>query len=220
MTAPNVSAEAARLRRAIFARCRQARIDDDARRAVQYRTTGKASLTQMSTKEMEDVLLALGGTAPRQRPSADLPDGPHTAKLRALWISAYWLGVVRDRGDAALAAWLRRQTGLDAARWATPAQTASAIEAAKDWLTREAGVDWSPYAAADGPPRHAPGARLLEALWRKLHAAGAVRIADHGALHAWVTGWRRDAAAYQALPAAELNELIRELGAWLRKATA
>ena len=213
-----------RTRAAILAKCRDLGIDSDTRHALQRRVTGKESLTDMSLVEMRQVLAALAGRQTGQpgrsggrakvasRPSL-LPAGPHTSKLRALWISAYWLGVVRDREDKALAAWICRQTGLDAARWATPAHTSQCIEALKDWMARDGGVDWRPYAHK----KHNPGARILEALWRKLHAAGAVRIADHGALHSWVVGFRRAQEPYSTLNASTLNQLIRELGTWLRK---
>ena len=209
--------DAAKIRRAIFARCRETLLDDQARRDLQLRVTGKASLKDMSPAEMEKVLRALGGRVRRESRTSDLPNGPHTAKLRALWISAYWLGVVRDNRDGALAAWICRQTGIDAARWATPQQTAACIEALKDWMTRDGGVEFTPYAQAKGKPRHVPAARILEALWRRLHAAGAVRIADDAALHAWVTGFRRDSACYTALNASTLNQLIKELGEWLKR---
>ena len=220
--------DAAKIRRAIFARCREEGIDDAARRDVQLRATGKASLKDMSPAEMEKVLRALGGRIRREARTSDLPANAHASKLRALWISAYWLGVVRDNRDGALAAWICRQTDIDAARWATPVQTAACIEALKDWMARDGGVDWSPYVVAFGAKgaregesrrRDAPGARILEALWRKLHEAGAVRIADDAALHAWVTGFRRDSACYTALNASTLNQLIRELGQWLRRAS-
>lgn len=221
----NAAPDPARIRRAIFAKCREEGIDDAARHDIQLRATGKASLKDMTPAEMETVLRALGGRVRRQPRTTNLPNGAHTSKLRALWISAYWIGVVRDNRDSALAAWICRQTGIDAARWATPAQTAACVEALKDWMARDGGVDWSPYVVALGAKsragesqrRDAPGARILEALWRKLHAAGAVRIPDDAALHAWVTGFRRDSACYSALNASTLNQLIRELGQWLRR---
>jgi len=219
-----MSDELKRTRAAIFAKCRDRGIDADTRHALQRRVTGKESLTDMTLQEMRAVYAALAGretvrTGGRRagktyaQAGKYLPAGPHTSKLRALWISAYWLGVVRDREDKALASWICRQTGLDAARWATPAHTAQAIEALKDWMARDGGVDWRPYAHK----KHNPGARILEALWRKLHAAGAVRIADHGALHSWVVGFRRAQDSYSTLNGWTLNQLIRELGTWLRK---
>lgn len=221
-----------RIRRSIFGFCREHGIDDETRRAVQVRATGKDSLTKMDLRQMTDVFLALrrsvygrsrdAGPARRQEPEPKrrevLPGGPHRSKLRALWICAYELGILRDRRDEALAAWICRQTGLDAALWATPAQTAACIEALKDWMARDGGVDWSPYARSGKRPVQKPRARVMEALWRKLHEAGEVRIADHGALHSWVVGFRRAQDAYSALDNRTQDLLIRELGKWLRKA--
>lgn len=231
--------DAARIRRCIFAICRERGIDDETRHAIQLRATGKDSLKGMDANEMAKVLRALfgrqhfraggrkaggpveaarGAGGPARRREV-LPAGPHRSKLRALWICAYELGILRDRRDEALAAWICRQTGLDAALWATPAQTAACIEALKDWMARDGGVDWSPYARSGKRPVHKPRARVLEALWRKLYEAGEVRIADHGALHSWVVGFRRAQDTYSALDNRTQDVLIRELGKWLRKAT-
>ena len=109
---------------------------------------------------MGAVLEALGGEAPAR---ASLPENSHTSKLRALWISAWCLGVVRNRSDDALAAFIRRQAGIDAARWATPAQTAAAIEALKDWMERDGGVDWSPYARDGASSRRCGGSCTVRA---------------------------------------------------------
>ena len=125
--------------------------------------------------------------------------------------------MVRNRGDDSLAAFIRRQAGIDAARWATPAQTAAAIEALKDWMARDGGVDWSPYAQDGGRPKEYPRARVLEALWRKLHRAGALRVSDPGALHYWVVSRTGDQRNYAHLDARTQDGLIRELGEWLRR---
>ena len=218
--------KARNLQKLIFGACRRAGIDTEARHAIQKRVTGKESLTAMSLKEMAAVHHAIrrGGNPDRKarRPPeapCPLPAGAHRAKLRALWICARELGVVRDPHDDALASWMCRQTGMDAARWATPAQCSACIEALKDWMARDGGVDWRPYARSGKRPVHKPRARVLEALWRKLHEAGAVRIADLGALHSWVVGHRRGLGdCYSALDAKEQDKLIRELGKWLRKA--
>ncbi len=131
---------------------------------------------------------------------------------------------MRDRTDAGLAAWLRRQTGLETAAWTEPAGLARAVEALKAWLAREAGVDWAPHAAvdADGRPMDTdhPRARVLEAQWRILHRLGAVEIADTGALascacrHAGIA--RAD--SHTALGDEQADALIRSFGARIRAA--
>ena len=65
----------------------------------------------MTAVELRSVIAEMGRSRDR------LPDVAMAGKVRALWISGWHLGVVRDRTDAGLAAWLRRQTGLDAASW-------------------------------------------------------------------------------------------------------
>ncbi len=217
------------LRRAIFAACKRAGMDDDARHAVQMRVTGKASMTQMDVDDMRRLLRHLNGNGPgwtgpetKREWDADtalLPGGPHDSKLMALWLSGYHLDVVRECGAAALAAWICRQTGLGSAKWCRPKDTAACIEALKDWLARDAGVDWSPVREhAQGRwPRNNPRARVMEAQWRLLHVAGAVDSPSVDALQVWVRGSVPKGRIYLELPGREQDRLIRELGAWLRE---
>ena len=202
-----------RVRRAIFARCRDLGLDDDERRAVGERATGKASLTGMSVDEMRKTLTALGDHG---RP--ELPDGPLTPKLRALWISAYWLDVVRQADDRALAAWICMMTGVDSAKWAIPSQMARCIEALRSWMDREASVDWAPYSRVDRAPRYVPAARVLEALWRRCYVRGVVRVSSLSALQQWVCKVRKNRTEYTDLPDAVINELIKNLGRRLKRA--
>ncbi len=93
-------------------------------------------------------------------------DGPYAGKLRALWISGWNLGVVRDRTDRALLAFLERQTGVSHPRFLRePRQAWKAIEGLKAWIAREADVDWPPAnAGVDDVKRAviaAQSARLL-----------------------------------------------------------
>lgn len=225
-----------RLRRAIFAACRRAGLDNGARHVVQKNVIGKASMTEMSTDDLRRLLDHMNGYSPsgraRKKPEPaeapakarperrpDILQGVHAGKLRALWRSGYWLGVIEDDSDKALAAFVRNQTGLDAARWATPVQTAQCIEALKDWLTRDAGVNWKPYVVDGGPNRVAPAARVLEAMWRKLAEAGAVRIDDTGALHHWCVRATNNATTYHRLTPRQQNDLVIRLGRWLREVT-
>lgn len=197
-----------RLRRAIFASCRSLGLDTDDRHALQLEVTGRVSLTAMTDEEMEYLLQALKGGRPALRPARGiLPSGSWAGKLRALWISAYWLGVTRDASDEALAAWIVRQTGYGCAKWAAPKDAGRLIDALRDWMARDAGVDWSPYRHAGGTG-HRPAARVLEALWRRMLAAGLVQ----GDLRTRVQG---DPVR---MSASEQNRLIRELGEELRAA--
>jgi len=201
---------------------------------MQARVTGKASCRDMSAAELRAVLAEMdrspaARTKPRTASRRDrLPATAHRGKLWALWLSAWNLGVVDRPTEAALCAFIKRQTGLDAAQWARDErETAKAIEGLKAWLARPvekggAGVDWSPYAAADGAAIDNPRARVLEAQWRILHALGVVRIGDSGALASYA-GRRAGIArriSHTHLTADQAIALITHLGQRIRKAKA
>lgn len=97
--------------------------------------------------------------------------GPYASKLRALWISGHHLGVVRDRTDRALCAFLKRQTGIEHTRWLRDAGDARrAIEALKAWLGREAGVEWPSAASGGGDDSRAVRLAVLKAQEARLAA--------------------------------------------------
>ena len=198
-------------------------LDDDARRDIQRRATGKESCAEMTTAELGRVLDAMNGDAER-RVGDRLPQGPLTGKLRALWISGYHLGVVRDRTDDGLAAWLRRQAAVERAAWVSPAAAGRAVEALRSWLARDGGVDWRPYIELrrDGREREIvrPKARVLEAQWRILHRAGAVKVGDLAALGAYACRYARLGRidSHLALDEAQTVALTKHLGGRVRVA--
>lgn len=70
-------------------------------------------------------------------------DTPAAKKLRALWIAGWNLGLVQDRTDRAMLAFLERQTKVSHTRFLSePGQATAAIEALKSWLARDGGVEW------------------------------------------------------------------------------
>ena len=153
-----------------------------------------------------------------------LPAGPATRKLRALWISAFHLGLVGDSSDDALAAWLRRLASLDGDAPLAPDDLARAVRPLEAWLARAAGVDWRPHLSLgrNGHVREVrrPRARVLEAQWRILHRQGRVRIGSHAALGAYASRFaglgRPD--SHLALSETQADALIRHLGRCIRKA--
>ena len=151
-----------------------------------------------------------------------LPVGPATRKVRALWISAYHLGLVRDRSDAALVDWLGRQAGVAGGGNLTQEGLARAVPALEAWLARAAGVDWRPHLSLgrNGRVRETrrPRARVLEAQWRLLHRQSRVRIGSVAALGAYAARYagisRSD--SHLALNDAQADALIRHLGKRIR----
>lgn len=144
-------------------------LDDDARRAVYQRVTGKPTLTLMSAPEKNAVVAEFrrlgGGLRPDGRKKLT---GPFAPKLQALWIAAWNLGIVENRDDKALLAFVKRQTGIDHTRFLYYADDAAkAIEALKAWMAREAGVDWRVH--RDMPLwRQAEGYKIAVAQWALL----------------------------------------------------
>ena len=191
------------LQRAIFGSCRARGIKTADRHALQQRVTGRASLTDMSEAQMKRVLAEINGSRSREQAGDTLPPGELSSVLIALWLSALHLGVVHDRSTAALTAFVRRQTGCDAARFANSSQLAQVIEALKSWMTREGGVDWSPYTRADGTNELVPAARVLEALWLRSND-------DLGGLRHWAQGRAGCGGDYTSEDNETLNRLIQQ----------
>jgi phage gp16-like protein len=120
-------------------------LDEDTRRDLIERETGKRSSKDLSWAEAGRIIEHLKGLAPvrtKAKGAVDLT-GHYAAKLRALWISGWHLGIVRDRTDKALLSFVERQTGLSHVRFLhDPADANKAIEGLKAWLARAAGVVW------------------------------------------------------------------------------
>lgn len=158
---------------AIHLGLKQLGIEGDDARDLYERLTGRRSLRDMSPKQQETVVDELrrlgfkaGGRRPDGRPKLT---GRFAAKLQALWIAAHNLGIVENRDDAALIAFVRRQTGIDHVRFLKfPDDARKAVEALKAWIARVGGVDWS-----DGKLRpdyaRADGYKIAWAQWRTLH---------------------------------------------------
>ncbi|TAU06587.1 regulatory protein GemA [Rhizobium ruizarguesonis] len=147
---------------AIHAAKRQFGLDDETYRAKLTVITGKNSAKAMTEAERERVLQVFRkeGFQPKSNRRADgrlKLTGKYAGKLQALWISAYNLGIVQNRDDAALVKFVERQTGIEHVRFLQRAADArKAVEALKSWVARVGDVDWSDteimsdYARADG----------------------------------------------------------------------
>jgi len=93
---------------------KQLGLDDDDHRALCLRVTGIPSSKDMSEAERGKVLdeyRRLGFVDRRKL------EGKYAAKLQALWIAAWNLGVVPSERDEALIGFVHRQTQIDHARF-------------------------------------------------------------------------------------------------------
>ncbi len=108
--------------------------------AVNANANGVTSTRAMSEGQLRTVVEALHQAgAPRKAPGAKAParyaDTAQMAMIRALWLELADLGAVKDRSEAALSAFIKRQTRQDVGRL-FPSTAASVIEALKSWRAR------------------------------------------------------------------------------------
>lgn len=157
---------------AIHVANKQLGLDEDTARDLYQRVTGKRSLREMNDRELQ--LIVSEQRRQGFQPADKGLHGPFAKKLQALWIAAWNLGIVRDRRDGALLAFVKRQTGVDHTRFLLDAEEAAkAVEALKAWMTREAGVDWHQDIATAGWLQTS-GAKVAVAQWQRLTVAKAV----------------------------------------------
>lgn len=205
---------------------RQLGLDDGTYRAVLTQVTGKASGKDMSEGERRKVVarfreMGFGQASTGRRKPLE---GPYAKKLQALWIAGWNLGLVKDRTDAALVAFVKRQTGIDHIRFVSePEDAAKAIEALKAWMAREAGVQWDPGRLAPDWARR-PGYRIALAQFEILKR-GMARLSP--AIHStnvdlkgvqtltlWMQSRRYGTPA--TLVDTEWHDVMNELGRHLR----
>ena len=216
---------------------KRARLDEEARRDVLRQVAGVDSskdLTVDAAIRVIDRLKVLAGDdpTPRGRPAKAPAEGalalagPFVGKLRALWLTAWNLGLTESRTDTALAAFVARQTGIDSPSWVRdPADARKAIEGLKAWIARESGLVW---------PKDARDIRglkwtLVRRQWEILIERGMpiVRTTKWGALADYVAAMIRNRSPQQIRPTvsdslveldeAQLDALAAALGAKIRK---
>ena len=172
---------------AIHVAKKQLGLDDDTYRAVLVRVTGKESAKVMTEAERQSVVeeLRKRGFKKASKPSKSRAAGPYRGKLQALWIALWNLGLIDDQSDDAMTAFVRRQAKLDHTRFLIHQEDATAvIEALKDWMAREAGVDWRHDRFLPAWTQ-APGYRIAQAQFRILRK-NAPAFGDYVELDHWV----------------------------------
>jgi len=108
--------------------------DDDAWRDFLEATAGLRSLSDMNAPQMGRVLDALHARgAPRT--ASRYTNTQQMRMIRGLWLELADLGTVRDRSEAALNTFVKRQTGQDVGRL-DPRAAGQVIEALTAWRQR------------------------------------------------------------------------------------
>lgn len=209
-------------------------LDDDTYRDLVERETGKRSAKELTVAELGRVLDAINAGVGNNAQASG--GGALGGKVRALWRALWDLGVLRDNGDAALAAFLKRQTGKEAMRFLVAEDFNQVIEALKEMAARPVeqgggGVAWPTAGgcfAANGTrwdnvpvPRRARMAVVI-AQWQRLGALGETRISDLAAVpqYARRAGIVPNDRCLSQFEPEKLDELQKTLGRWLRRALA
>lgn len=114
--------------------------------ALKLTITGQASSKDMTAQQRARYLAHLASLQGRAAPvhpkrsaqarSVDDPQDSRWAKARALWHALHLAGAVHTDTDAALLAYVKRQTRVEHWRFLNGYQVNSVIEALKNWQAR------------------------------------------------------------------------------------
>lgn len=120
----------------------QTGMDEETYRALLSDRFGLKSSTDMDWRQRKQLLdhfktLGFKVTPSKAKPqSRKLADDPQSKKIRALWLELHTAGKVRNPDESALAAFVKRQTKVEALQWLSASQASAVIEELKKWLAR------------------------------------------------------------------------------------
>lgn len=191
---------------------KQLGLDEDTARDLYERVTGKRSLREMNERQLQ--LIVTEQRRQGFKPAEKGLQGPFAKKLQALWIAAWNLGIVRDRTDAAMLSFIKRQTSIEHTRFLLDADDAAkAIDALKAWMTREAGVDWG-QSVATAEWLRPSGAKIALAQW---HVLSVLKAVDPKGFRKFV--WE-NAKPLDQMTERDWPAVMNTLGEMIRKAKA
>lgn len=102
------------------------------------RVRSAGDLDWTGRKRVLDHLKACGWkpAPPKKANSRKLADEAQCKMIRGIWLELHGAGVVQNSSEEALAAFVKRMTGVEALQWLTGAQASRVIEQLKKWRTR------------------------------------------------------------------------------------
>ena len=122
---------------------RELGMDDASYRATLRGLQLPSSTAHMTLPQLDAVLehmkrsgFKVQAQAPQQTAAGPPVPDPKSQKIRALWRFLYQLGAVKDPSEAALVAYVKRMTRVDALQWSNDQQARRVIEALKKWAMR------------------------------------------------------------------------------------
>lgn len=147
----NYEHERQRLIRLIHVGKRDLNMDDDTYRSVLLKIGNQNSCKSLSVPKLEQVLehMKRAGYVVRSKNPKNGKTGPgkpalsrplaldqESKKIRALWLFLHETGIVKNSSEAALAAYVKRITKVDALQWLDGDQSHTVIETLKKWAMR------------------------------------------------------------------------------------
>ncbi|HEY1503199.1 MAG TPA: regulatory protein GemA [Stellaceae bacterium] len=123
---------------------KQLALAEDSYRALVWRFSGEtsdsaAALSTTQRRALLDHFRSLGferKKAPARAGSRPLANNPLASKIRALWLSLFHLGEVDSPKEESIAAFVQRQTGVEALQWIDTVQADIVIRALRHWCER------------------------------------------------------------------------------------
>lgn len=115
-------------------------LDDETYRDMLFtigRVRSSADLDYAGRRKVLEHMKSRGYRPGRGRGSR-YADDPLSRKILALWLEMRDQGVIENASNAALRAFLKRQTGVERLEWLNNKQADVVIESLKSWLEREA----------------------------------------------------------------------------------
>lgn len=183
-------------------------LSDEDYRAKLMRLTGHDSAASLTNVQLQSAVASFHN---KQK-----ANNSYTAKLKALYLAAYNLGGLDDGSDAAIDAFIARQTGKLKIQFLTAADANSVTEALKRICARHGFV--VPGADKAG---HKARQMLIEAQWTRLGELGQLQIPNEFARDRYISArYLGFSGSLTHMTTEQLDRAARDLGRWIRKAQA
>lgn len=110
-------------------------------RALLTGATDKDSLREMSADELKAVIEIMKKhgfkkSKPKRAGTRKMASDDHARLIRALWLSLYHLGEVRDPSEDAMSAYVKRMAKVDDIKWLSPEKEHAVISGLRSWMAR------------------------------------------------------------------------------------
>jgi hypothetical protein len=187
---------------------RALRLDDDTYRDKLEQITGKRSAADLDAAGLDAAIKGFQPFHVKQK-----VNNAYARKVLALWIAAYNLGVIDNGSDAALDAFVERQTGKQLLRFIGPDDANKITEALKPMLERAGGFVVPANDAGGMEARR----RLVRAQWKMLIGFGRVSAAE-GAIDGFLVTaiQHRPGGTIDTASQRDLDLLAKRLGKMIR----